>query len=99
MYLGVKAVLAKSIERIHRANLINFGIVPFIFDDPKAYDAISAGDALAFDNLRAAVEGDGKAAVKVKGKTFTVTATLSGRERQLILAGGLLAAQSAAKAQ
>ena len=98
MYLGVKAVLAKSIERIHRANLINFGIVPFIFDDPKAYDSILAEDALEFGNLRSAVEGDGKATVKVKGKTFTVTATLSDRERHLILAGGLLAAQSAAKA-
>ena len=64
MYLGVKAVLAKSIERIHRANLINFGIVPFLFDDPTAYDAISAGDELLFPDVRAAVAGDGRAAVK-----------------------------------
>ena len=94
MYLGVKAVMAKSIERIHRANLINFGIVPFIFDDAKAYEALKAGEALEFTDLRAAVEGNGKATVKAGGRTFTVTATLSDREKRLILAGGLLASLS-----
>ena len=92
MYLGVKAVLAKSIERIHRANLINFGIVPFLFDDPAAYDAISTGDDLSFPAVRAAVAGDGRATVKSDKRTFTVTATLSAREKQIILAGGLLMA-------
>ena len=91
MYLGVKAVMAKSIERIHRANLINFGIVPFIFDDAKAYDALAAGDTLEFVNLRAAVEGDGKVTVKAGGRTFTATTSLSDREKHLILCGGLLA--------
>ena len=91
MYLGVKAVLAKSIERIHRANLINFGIVPFIFDDPKSYDAVGAGDVLEFTDIRSAVEGDGKATIKVGGRTFTATTSLSGREKHLILSGGLLA--------
>lgn len=91
MYLGVKAVLAKSIERIHRANLINFGIVPFVFDDPKSYDLVKAGDALELVNLRAAVEGDGKVTVKVGSKTFTATAALSARERHVLVCGGLLA--------
>ncbi len=91
MYLGVKAVIAKSIERIHRANLINFGIVPFVFDDPKAYDAVSAGDALELVDIRAAVEGDGKVTVKTPNGTFTATATLSDREKHLLLCGGLLA--------
>lgn len=91
MYLGVKAVLAKSIERIHRANLINFGIVPFIFDDAADYDSFNAGDRLEFGNVREAVEGDGKVTVRVGGRTFTATATLSDRERHLVLAGGLLA--------
>lgn len=91
MYLGVKAVIAKSIERIHRANLVNFGIVPFVFDDPAAYDAVKAGDALEFPDIKTAVEGDGKATVKADGKTFTVSAALSGREKHLILSGGLLA--------
>jgi len=90
MYLGVKAVLAKSIERIHRANLINFGIVPFLFDDPKAYETLAAGDELTFPDVRAAVVGDGRATVKAGNRTFMVTAALSAREKKILLAGGLL---------
>ncbi len=91
MYLGVKAVLAKSIERIHRANLINFGIVPLIFDDAKTYDALKAGARLEFPGLRAAVAGDGRVTVRAGSLTFTATATLSDREKHLLLCGGLLA--------
>ena len=91
MYLGVKAVLAKSIERIHRANLINFGIVPFVFDDPKSYDLVNAGDQLELVDIKSAVAGDGKVTVKVGAKTFTVTASLSDREKHVLLCGGLLA--------
>ena len=94
MYLGVRAVIAKSIERIHRANLINFGIVPFTFANPADYDAVSQGDTLAIEGLRAAIEGDGTATVKnlTNNTTFTVTTTLSDRQKHLLLAGGLLAA-------
>ena len=91
MYLGVKAVLAKSIERIHRANLINFGIVPFVFDDPKSYDLVNAGDQLELVDIKSAVAGDGKVTVKVGAKTFTATASLSDREKHVLLCGGLLA--------
>lgn len=91
MYLGVKAVIAKSIERIHRANLINFGIVPFTFDDPKAYDTLAPGDVLELVDVKAAVSGDGRVTVKTAKGAFTATARLSGREKQLLLAGGLLA--------
>ena len=93
MYLGVKAVIAKGIERIHRANLINFGILPLVFDDPKSYDLVAAGDKLELAGLRAAVEGDGQVTVKdtTNGKSFTATATLSDREKKLVLCGGLLA--------
>ena len=91
MYLGVKAVVAKSIERIHRANLINFGIVPFVFDDPKDYGLVKAGDAIELVGIKAAVEGDGRVTVKVGKKTFTAKASLSDRERRLLLCGGLLA--------
>jgi aconitate hydratase len=91
MYLGVKAVIAKSIERIHRANLINFGIVPFIFEDSKAYDKIEAGDKLELKGVRAAVEGDGELVVKTSKGSFKVKTTLSAREKHLILSGGLLA--------
>lgn len=95
MYLGVKAVVAKSIERIHRANLINFGIVPFTFVDPKDYAKIEAGDKLTFEGIAAAVKGDGRIEVKVKGQSqewkFEAQTSLSKREKHLILSGGLLA--------
>ena len=94
MYLGVKVVLAKSIERIHLANLINFGIVPFTFANAADYDAIAAGDRLVIGDLRAAVSGDGKAMLKneTQGKTITIVTTLSERQKRLLLAGGLLPA-------
>ena len=92
MYLGVKAVVAKSIERIHRANLVNFGIVPLVFDEAKSYDLVKAGDVVEIANLRAAIAGDGKVEVRSGGKTFAATAALSAREKRIVLAGGLLAA-------
>jgi aconitate hydratase len=94
MYLGVKALIAKSVERIHCANLINFGIVPFVFEDPASYDGIAAGDALEIAELRGAIAGDGRATVRnvTRATTFTVTATLSERQKALLLNGGLLAA-------
>ena len=91
MYLGVKAVIAKSVERIHRANLINFGIVPFTFVNPKDYDKLSAGDKLELSGIRAAVEGDGVLTVKGPKGAFKVKTALSDREKHLILCGGLLA--------
>ena len=91
MYLGVKAVVAKSIERIHRANLINFGIVPFTFENASDYEKVGAGDEVAIDGIRKAVEGDGTAVLKVGGKSVKIRTSLSDRERHLILCGGLLA--------
>ena len=91
MYLGVKAVIAKSIERIHRANLINFGIVPLTFDDAADYDKVEAGEMIELCDIGKSVAGDGKVQVKTAKGTFTATATLSDREREIVLAGGLLA--------
>jgi len=92
MYLGVKAVVAKSIERIHRANLINFGIVPFVFENPKDYDRVTVGDSVSLKGIRSAIAGDGVAELEIgrKGR-LRVRSVLSNRERKLILAGGLLA--------
>ncbi len=94
MYLGVKALIAKSIERIHLANLINFGIVPFIFDNPADYGAIKQGDKLVIDGLREAVSGDGKAVVKnvTRGASLPVSTALSTRQKTILVNGGLLAA-------
>jgi len=90
MYLGVKVVIAKSVERIHRANLINFGIVPFVFADPQDYDKVTAGDRLELSGIRAAVAGDGLLTVKGPKGSFTVRTVLSEREKHLLLCGGLL---------
>ena len=93
MYLGVRAVIAKSFARIHRANLVNWGVVPLLFDDPAAYDGIAQDDRLHLGNLRAALT----AGVPVRienlrsGATFTASCPLSPREREILLAGGLLA--------
>ena len=95
MYLGVKAIIAKSIERIHRANLINFGIVPFVFVNPKDYDKVAAGAAVELKGLREAVAGNGTLTATINGKSVALKTTLSPREKSLILAGGLLASLSA----
>jgi len=100
MYLGVKVLIAKSIERIHLANLINFGIVPFIFDDPSDYGKVAKGDRLRIRDLRGIVEGDGRAAVEnmTRECEFNVTARLTPRQKKLLLAGGLLPAVASGRA-
>ena len=93
LYLGVKAVLVKSFARIHRANLINAGILPLTFVNEADYDRIDEGDELALENIRAQVEG-GKSEItlrnKTKGVDIPVLCELSGRTKDIILAGGLL---------
>ncbi|MBE6382167.1 MAG: aconitate hydratase [Lentisphaerae bacterium] len=91
MYLGVKAVIAKSIERIHRANLVNFGIVPFTFVDPSDYDSLQQGETLSLKGIRTAVEGNGEMTIHTASGDIKVKTTLSDRERHVILCGGLLA--------
>lgn len=95
MYLGVRAVLAKSIERIHRANLINFGIVPLTFDNPDDYNLLSQGDIVSLKGLRSAIEGNGQLKIHTTSGIIKVNALLSEREKSLILAGGLLASMAA----
>lgn len=92
MYLGVKAVIAKSFERIHAANLVNFGIVALTFVNPSDYDSISQGDDLFIENIRDAILG-GRAVMvvnKKSGRTIECRASLSERQRKIVLAGGLL---------
>lgn len=93
LYLGIKAVLVKSFARIHRANLINAGILPLTFVNEADYDAISQGDELVLDNVRAEIEA-GKSELtvinKATGKEIPVLCELSGRTKDIILAGGLL---------
>ena len=96
MYLGVRAVMAKSLERIHAANLINFGILPLTFINEHDYDAIDQGDELEVAEVRTAIL-DGKNLTvnnKTQGTSFAVNCTLSSRQKQIILAGGALNVRS-----
>jgi len=92
MYLGVKAVIAKSIERIHKSNLVNFGIIPLIFKDPSDYDDIEQGDEIQIPNVRNMIAEGGRLTVKntTKGTAFEVHYDLSDREKDILLAGGTL---------
>ena len=92
MYMGVKAVIAKSIERIHNANLINFGILPLNFKDEKDYDAIDQGDELELSHITKALKEGKNIVVKNKTKKteFEVVYTLSDRQKHVLLAGGTL---------
>lgn len=92
MYLGVKAVLAKSFERIHAANLVNFGIIPLTFENPADYDVINQGDELEIADVRDLVAKGGTINLsdKTTGKTIACRAELSERQRGMVLAGGLL---------
>ena len=92
LHLGVRAVLAKSFARIHRANLINWGLVPLEFDDPADCDGIERGDVLRLDGLREALLSGRAVPVSNErsGKSFRARCLLTPRERDMLLAGGLL---------
>jgi aconitate hydratase len=92
MYLGVRAVLAKSFARIHQDNLVNFGIVPLIFTDPADYERLEQGDELVIPDARTALQGGRLLAVhnRTQDQTYTVTHHLSPRQVSILLAGGLL---------
>ena len=93
LYLGVKAVLVKSFARIHRANLINAGILPLTFVNEADYEKIAQGDTLELADVRAKVEA-GETALTLVNKTtgaeIPVLCELTGRTKDIILAGGLL---------
>jgi aconitate hydratase len=93
LYLGVKAVLVKSFARIHRANLINAGILPLTFVNENDYDKISQGDEIAIADVKASVLADKTELTvidKTTGEEIPVLCELTGRTKDIILAGGLL---------
>lgn len=93
MFFGVKAVLAKSFARIHRDNLLNYAVLPLTLRNEEDYDAIEPGDELDIEHLRARLL-DGATRIPVhnrtKQTTFETELQLTDRERQIVLAGGLL---------
>ena len=90
LYLGVNAVIVKSFARIHKANLINAGILPLTFKNPGDYDIISQGDTVELSGLRETVKNGGDIVAKVKGKEIALDLDISERDREILLAGGLL---------
>jgi aconitate hydratase len=92
MHLGVKGVIAKSLERIHTANLINFGIIPLTFENDADYEKIEAGDDVRIEQVRELL-AEGKPLVlkdETKGIEVPLKYDLTSRQREIILAGGLL---------
>jgi len=91
MHLGVIAVIARSFARIHRSNLVNFGILPLVFADPADWERLSRGDVLAIEDVRAGLDA-GRCTVECTsgGFSFQVTAELSEREKEIVKAGGRL---------
>ena len=91
LYLGVKAVLAKSFARIHQANLINNGIIPLIFENPEDYDNVEEMDELLIENSFLQLK---KGVVKVKnmtnGKEYKMILKITPRQKEIIVQGGLL---------
>lgn len=92
MYLGVKAVIAKSFARIHRANLVNFGILPLTFANPGDYDLIAQGDELRIIGVRGSLCSSPVLNVEdvTQGITFEARHDLSPRQIEIMLAGGML---------
>jgi predicted aconitate hydratase len=93
MALGVRAVIAKSFARIHRSNLVNWGVVPLVFDDATAWDGIERDDRLRLDGLRSSLAAGTRVSIvnTRSGDTFTASCVLTPRERDILLAGGILA--------
>ena len=89
--LGVRAVVAKSFARIHRRNLIAQGIVPLLFKDPIDYEKAELGQTWHIQHLHAIADGEDDLEVQIEGgETFTVTHDFLPREREIVVAGGLI---------
>lgn len=90
MYLGVKVVLARSIERIHLANLVNFGILPLFFENAADYERIHVGDEWELDGLHGALRAGERLTLRVGNASIPVRHALTPRQVEIILAGGAL---------
>lgn len=91
LYLGIKAVIARSFARIHMQNLVNFGLLPLTFDRGEDYDGIEAGDRLVIGEIHGRIAAN---TIEVRNltrkKTYSVKHSLSRRQVEILLAGGLL---------
>ncbi|OXS27004.1 MAG: aconitate hydratase [Acetobacterium sp. MES1] len=91
VYLGIKGVAVKSFARIHKNNLINNGILPLVFENEADYDTIELNDELVVENaLEAVKSGQAKLINKTKGLTYVMLLEVSERQKEMLLAGGLI---------
>ncbi|WP_303870701.1 aconitate hydratase [Acetobacterium wieringae] len=91
VYLGIKGVAVKSFARIHKNNLINNGILPLVFENEADYDTIELNDELVIENaLEAVKSGQAKLMNKTKGLTYVMLLEVSQRQKEMLLAGGLI---------
>lgn len=90
MYLGIRAVIAKSYARIHRGNLINFGILPLEFANPKDYELLQQGGRMVLRAVPEHVKNKDRILAEVNGNRVELKINLTERNREIILAGGLL---------
>ncbi len=92
MFVGIRAIIAKSYARIHRSNLINFGILPLIFQDAKEFERIEQGDQLRIEKIRDRLQANGSLTIQnvTQGRAFEVLHGLNEWEIEILLAGGLL---------
>ncbi|MBP3606071.1 MAG: aconitate hydratase [Clostridia bacterium] len=91
LYLGVRAVIAKSFARIHAANLINAGILPLTFKDPKDYDRLCRDSRISIEGVFEGMETGEMTLVDDKGERITLTCSFTERQKDILKAGGLLA--------
>jgi len=92
MFVGIRAIIVKSYARIHRSNLINFGILPLTFKDEKEFERVEQGDQLGIERIRDRLQANGLLTIQnvTQGRTFEVLHGLNEREIEILLAGGLL---------
>ena len=92
LYLGIRAVIAKSFARIHVANLINFGIVPLTLENEGDYEKIAEGDDIYIENFAVAVALEDRAVLvdKTSGEKIPLVLSFTDRQRKILSAGGLL---------
>ena len=92
MYLGVRAVITKSFARIHKANLINYGIIPMTFKNPADYDKIAQGDTLELVDIDSSLKNGTPFRVVINGKTeIECVNDIAARSASILMAGGLAA--------
>jgi len=92
MFVGIRAIIVKSYARIHRSNLINFGILPLTFKDEKEFERVEQGDQLRIEKVHDRLQANGSLTIQnvTQGRTFEVSHGLNEREIKILLAGGLL---------